>query len=274
MASLHYHKRITVFITIALIFGGCTSEQVSSSLVFTLPPASETQFIPTASVGLTSIIIPVQMSDTFVPSVSIITDACTPSCSPAVDIIAPTDQPQIQPTLESAPAQLAPRPIFDQFVENVKNGNIEQIVGVYVEDVLGLRVVQQPPDQPAFVSPINGVATQFIMAFEVAGNIGLLAHNYLSGQYFFFLIPGTIVQLIYGDGNVTEYEVATIYQYQALNPTSPTSDFRDLDTGDTITASTLFNLMYMGEHHLTFQTCIAQDGDDSWGRLFVIAYPF
>jgi len=27
----------------------------------------------------------------------------------------------------------------------------------------------------------------------------------------------------------------------------------------------------MGGHHLTLQTCIQQDGEDSWGRLFIIA---
>jgi hypothetical protein len=159
-------------------------------------------------------------------------------------------------------------------VEQVKNGNSNQIVGVYVDNVLALRVVQQPPSKPAFVSNIKGTATQFLLAYTVAGNVGLLAHNYLSGGLFFQLKPGDVVQLIYGDGAVWEYEVGDIQEYQALNPTSPTSDFINLATGETLSANDLFNRIYSGAHHLAFQTCIQRDNLDTWGRLFVIAPPY
>jgi hypothetical protein len=35
----------------------------------------------------------------------------------------------------------------------------------------------------------------------------------------------------------------------------------------------MFKRVYFGDRHLTFQTCIAKDGEASWGRLFVIAVP-
>jgi len=40
-----------------------------------------------------------------------------------------------------------------------------------------------------------------------------------------------------------------------------------------LTAEQLFNRVYRGDRHVTFQTCIDANGDISWGRLFVIAIP-
>jgi hypothetical protein len=62
-------------------------------------------------------------------------------------------------------------------------------------------------------------------------------------------------------------------QYQALQPYSPNSDFRDLETNDTISAVQLFGKVYRGDRHVTFQTCIEAYGNSSWGRLFIIAKP-
>jgi len=166
------------------------------------------------------------------------------------------------------------RPIFDRFVEQVKNGNAEQVVGVYVENILSLRVIQQPPDDPNYVSNIKGVATQFALAYTIAGNIGLLAHNYLSGALFFHIKNGDLAQIVYGDGRVEEYEVTDYHEYQALTPNSPTSDFLDLTTGEQLSANDLFTRVYTGEHRLVFQTCINQDNIDTWGRLFVLSFPY
>jgi hypothetical protein len=105
------------------------------------------------------------------------------------------------------------------------------------------------------------------------GNVGLLAHRDFSGQYFFELMPGMMIQLIYGDGHIETFQVTQVYQYQATEPYSVYSDFIDLATLEYLTASALFTKVYMGSRHVTFQTCISQNGNSSWGRLFVIAEP-
>jgi len=160
---------------------------------------------------------------------------------------------------------------LDTFIENLKNGNDWQVVGVYVEDVLSLRVVQQPSSDPAYVSTIQNTATYFLMVNQVTGNTGLLAHNYLAGVYFFDLRPGQTIILIYGDGHTDEYVVAEAQEYQALSPNSPTSNFVNLDSGETLSSTDLFYRVFGGDVRTTFQTCIAQGNESSWGRLFVIA---
>jgi hypothetical protein len=57
-------------------------------------------------------------------------------------------------------------------------------------------------------------------------------------------------------------------------PESTYSQFIDLATGKGTDAEGVFRKVYMGDGHLTFQTCIAKDGQLSWGRLFVVAEPF
>jgi hypothetical protein len=174
---------------------------------------------------------------------------------------------------ETNPGGDSSKPVFDSFVESLKNGNPNQIVGVYVDGILALRVVQQPPGNAAYVSIRDGEATQFLLAWTIAGNVGLLAHNYLAGVYYFNLRSGDIIELVYGDGSVVEYEVDALRQYQALSPNSSTSDFVNLDSGATLTATNLFYEVYGGNHHVTFQTCIARDNSGEWGRLFVLAPP-
>lgn len=163
-------------------------------------------------------------------------------------------------------------PDFLSFVASVQNGQTGVLRGVYAPSVLALPVVQQPTGRPAYVSDADGVVTQFSMAAEV-GNVGLLAHNTLAGRFFVDLQPGQEVRLVYGDGSVEYFVVTEILRYQALQPYSPTSQFRDLDTAATISAEELFRRVYRGERHVTFQTCIEGNGNSSWGRLFVLAQP-
>ncbi|PKO01107.1 MAG: hypothetical protein CVU42_01280 [Chloroflexi bacterium HGW-Chloroflexi-4] len=160
---------------------------------------------------------------------------------------------------------------MDTFIENLKNGNAGQVVGVYVEDVLSLRVVQQPSSDAAYVSSVPNTATYFAMVRNITGNTGLLAHNYLAGAYFFNLRSGQSVTLIYGDGTTDEYVVSYAEEFQALSPNSPTSNFVNLGSGETLSSTDLFYRVYSGGTRTTFQTCIAQGNEDSWGRLFVIA---
>jgi hypothetical protein len=163
-------------------------------------------------------------------------------------------------------------PDLSSFSSSIQNGDASVLRGVYIDGLFALPVVQQPGYNAGYVSTADNTMTQFAMAAQF-GSVGLLAHNYLSGQYFFELIPGMMIQLIYGDGHIEYFQVTQVYQYQATAPFSVYSDFIDLTTQEYLTGSALFTKVYSGSNHVTFQTCISQDGNSSWGRLFVIAQP-
>ena len=163
-------------------------------------------------------------------------------------------------------------PDFTEFSKTVKNNQTGVLRGVYIPDILALPVVQQPIGNAGYVSSTDGQITQFRMAAQF-GNIGLLAHNNLSGRLFSQLATGQEVRLVYGDGKVEFFVIKQVLTFQALQPNSPYSSFRDLNNGDKLTAEQLFNKVYKGNRHVTFQTCIAGSGSASWGRLFIIAIP-
>lgn len=163
-------------------------------------------------------------------------------------------------------------PGFADFSESVQNGEAEILRGVYVQNVLALPVIQQPADQPYYVSNRDGELTQFSMASRY-GNIGLLAHNTLSGSLFSGLAPGQEVRLVYGDGRVEHFVITEFLEFQALEPESVTSSFRNLDEDEVLSAGEMFNRAYAGERRVVFQTCIEAGGNVSWGRLFVMAVP-
>jgi hypothetical protein len=164
-------------------------------------------------------------------------------------------------------------PEFVNFVNSVKDGQPSMLRGVYVQGIFSLPVMQQPANRPAFVSKMHGTLTEFRAARD-AGNIGLLAHNYLAGKDFASLAVGQEVRAVFGDGRIEYYKITKILRFKTLQPTSITSDFIDLDNGQLFTAGQVFTMVYRGARHVTFQTCIFRDGNASWGRLFVIAEPF
>jgi hypothetical protein len=163
-------------------------------------------------------------------------------------------------------------PSFAEFSESVQNGDATALRGVYVPHVIALPIVQQPYGNAGYVSNNDGETTQFRMASEY-GNIGLLAHNHLSGKTFSQLAVGQEIRLVYGDGRVEYFTVTEVLRYQALEPNSPYSSFRNLDKDETLSADGMFKRVYFGDRHITFQTCIEKDGELSWGRLFVIVTP-
>lgn len=163
-------------------------------------------------------------------------------------------------------------PNLNTFIETVKDGDASAVRGVYVSNVLALAIVQQPVGYPGYVSTDGSVATQFSIATEV-GNVGLLAHNTLAGSLFPNIKQGDLIVLVYGDGRLESFVVVSIQRYQALDPLSPYSEFKNLETQITSTAEELFNNVYRGEYHLTLQTCIDNNGNSSWGRLFIVATP-
>jgi hypothetical protein len=161
---------------------------------------------------------------------------------------------------------------FADFNESVQNGEAAVLRGVYIPNLLALPVIQQPANNPYYVSNKGGQITQFSIASQY-GNTGLLAHNTLSGRLFSQLAIGQEVRLVYGDGSVQYFLIAQILRFQALQPESVSSSFRNLDRNETLTAGQVFTRAYVGESRVVFQTCIAAHGEPSWGRLFVIAVP-
>jgi len=80
--------------------------------------------------------------------------------------------------------------------------------------------------------------------------------------------------VVYGDGEWMKFMVGEIQSYQALEPDSPYSVFRETDrSGKDLTSTDLFHRVYAKPHTAVFQTCIESNGDPNWGRYFVIAYP-
>jgi len=163
-------------------------------------------------------------------------------------------------------------PTLSDFSESIQIGQKNTLRSVYVDNVLALPVVQQPAGQAGYVSNNDGEVTQFGLAAKY-GNIGLLAHNHLAGKFFSQLAVGQEVRLVYDDGHVEYFVIKEVLKFQALQPESPYSSFKNLARDETLTAQKMFKRVYGGDRHVTFQTCIAMDGQLSWGRLFVIAVP-
>jgi hypothetical protein len=163
------------------------------------------------------------------------------------------------------PADTPALPDLTTFTASVVDGKASVVVGAYVDGLFALPVLHS-----SSISRSNETLTQYGMA-QTYGVVGLLAHNYLSGQYFTWLTAGRRFYLIYGDGRQEAYRVTQVLSYRATEPLSAYSNLVDLDTGEQLSAEGLFRKVYMGTKHVTFQTCIAKDGQSSWGRLFVIA---
>jgi hypothetical protein len=174
--------------------------------------------------------------------------------------------------VQAAPsADVAAIPDLTTFAASVMNGNGKVLRGIHVEGLFAYPVVQQV--YSAEVSELPATLTQFGWPTSY-GVTGVLAHNWLTGADFFQLRVGQKIHLVYGDGRTVTYWVNRLYRYQATTPESPYSQFIDLDTGKGTDAEGVFRKVYMGDGHVTFQTCIERDGELSWGRLFVIAEQF
>ena len=162
---------------------------------------------------------------------------------------------------------------LSDFVQTVANGNPNQLVGVYVPGVMSLPVGQQPAGNAGYVTRDNNQVTQFGLANQY-NTVGILAHNDLSGSLFTGITLDQYAILVYGDGHLEYYVVNEIQKYQALSPTSTFSDFINLDgSQERLSAGDLFNRVYAPGGRLVFQTCIAGQGDPSWGRMFITATP-
>ena len=139
--------------------------------------------------------------------------------------------------------------------------------------VFSLDIVQQPTDNPGYVSRQEDKITQFRLASEY-GSKGFLAHNDLAGAQFFDVQLGDVLTIRYRDSSVETFEVVQIRHLQAVSPLSPYSRFLDLDNNnDSLSAVDLFYQTYGVKDTVVLQTCIANGDELSWGRLFIIAQP-
>jgi hypothetical protein len=164
---------------------------------------------------------------------------------------------------------------FSSFLLNIpRSGDAHRVMGVFVANTLAAPVVQQPANNPGYVSTELGLVTQFNLAAQF-GSLALLAHNYLTGNTFFNVRKYQVITVVYGDGHAEFFLVTDIREYEALNPTSPYSDFVQLNRprSDRISATELFYDVYAVADRLVLQTCIDANGISSWGRLFIIARP-
>jgi hypothetical protein len=163
--------------------------------------------------------------------------------------------------------------ILNEFIAWLTGDKRVTAMELILPETEGLSVVQQPKDQPNYVSLGAAAVTQFELASD-HGSVGLLAHNYLAGMKFFDLEVGQRLSLVTEDGPQT-YVIAEVLRVEALRPYDPYSSFRLLDGSEEILTSTdLFRMVYGGRGRLILQTCIEANGNPNWGRLFVIANPY
>jgi hypothetical protein len=161
-------------------------------------------------------------------------------------------------------------PTLQEFASTLSDAG--RPAGIYTP-FFAYPIIQQPDGNPGFVSSEPDIVTQFSLAIKY-GTTGILAHNTLAGARFSQLHVGQFITLVYSDGRLEYYEVSNIESYQALSPGSTTSTFLSLQQpGMSLTSTQLFNRIYAAGKKLVLQTCIAANGIDSWGRLFVIATP-
>jgi hypothetical protein len=161
-------------------------------------------------------------------------------------------------------------PDMQTFILSVTNGQSGVPAGVYVPGVLAMKIVQQPKDNPAFVSTVPATLTQFGMASSYL-TVGLLAHNFLAGAQFTAIKVDQEIILVFGDGSLKNYVVSEIKAFQALSPNNPYSNFISATNDKTMSSEDVFNQVYAKGNQLVFQTCIQKGNEDSWGRLFIIA---
>jgi hypothetical protein len=159
------------------------------------------------------------------------------------------------------------------FVNTVSDGDRNTLVGIYVNNVMALPVGQQPDGNFGYVTREPDHLTQFGLARQY-GTLGILAHNDLAGAHFNEIKVNSSIAAVYGDGHIEYYTVNDIQKYQALEPTSAFSNFVNLaNPTEQLSAGDLFNRIYARGKRLVLQTCIAENNDPSWGRMFIIASP-
>ncbi len=147
-----------------------------------------------------------------------------------------------------------------------------EVVRIEVQGILDYQVAQQPVERPGFVSSEPEEVTQF--AAPAKNNVlAFLAHNYLAGDEFSEITEDSVISVTYEDGSDAYFYVHAVEAYQALQPDSHYSDFRNLDTNEQLDVQAIYDRVYGGSYPLVLQTCIEFEGNAIWGRLFILATP-
>lgn len=162
-------------------------------------------------------------------------------------------------------------PLAD-FIHQVTNGVAGRVTGIYSSGIFAMPVVQQLDGNSDFISTVPDTITQFKPASNF-GSLGFVAHNTLAGSLFPNIRESDTLVIVYGDGSYQSFRVSQIRRFKAVTPDSPYSDFIDLTHGVLLTYEELFYQTYGISGQVVLQTCIAAEGNGSWGRLFIIAIP-
>lgn len=194
------------------------------------------------------------------------------SPSPIPVELYPPRMPTLAPVEEAEGLSLDPPGLVD-FVTSTGSGEPGQVIGVFAPEIFDLLVEQQPPNHSMYVTEKDGYATQFGRPARY-NVIGLLAHNTHSGILFYGLEIGHEVYVLMGDGQVLRYQVATIAEFQKLQPGNLRSDYVDLESSQRMSTDEVFARFYKNGPHLTLQTCLERDQNKSWGVRFIVALPF
>ena len=141
----------------------------------------------------------------------------TPEAGP-IPVGVPADPAALE---QAAPASPAVQPDLAGFAASITNGQVDTVVGIYIDGLFSLPVLQQPPGDDAYVSNDNHAVTQYAWPSKY-GTIALLAHNTLSGRIFFQINANQDIILIFGDGRMEHYRMKEVQNYQALSPTTRT----------------------------------------------------
>lgn len=165
-------------------------------------------------------------------------------------------------------------PTLEEFSASIFTGDGNTVAGIYVPGEFAFPVIQQPENDPGFVSNTPDRVTEFSLANQY-NTLGLLAHAHLAGEDFSGLSSNQPIIIIYGDGRQAQYSISRMLSFRALSPNSTQSSFEDLQSpGKYLSAAELFDQTYgRPGKKLILQTCIPKDGISTWGRLFIIASP-
>lgn len=162
-------------------------------------------------------------------------------------------------------------PSLEDFRRGLGNGRSDQIVGVWVEDILAFKV---SPGVHSSAPVVRDTAAIYNWADD-HGVTALLIHNYLGGTRLYHLNPGEKIAAIYGDGGVDWYVVrnGTWYETRHHAHSGFKGPFRiwscqncDFD----ISVRDIRWRHYSGTPHLAFQTCVETAG--RVGFMIVDAY--